>query len=207
MMTVRHEQAPPAPAEPASSAWDEVRRWRVQLRPHLISRRMSAKDPAARDTVVDRLRAVLPDVRGRTIGCYWPLKGELSLLGLMADLITAAGATIGLPVVVEKNRPIEFWKWHPDMRMTQGFWKIPQPVEREALVPDILLVPLVGFDARCYRLGYGGGYYDRTLAALDRKPLCIGVGFELGILRTIFPQPHDIPLDAIVTESLVRRRG
>ena len=65
------------------------------------------------------------------------------------------------------------------------------------------LAPLVGFDSCGYRLGYGGGYYDRTLAAATPKPLAIGVGFELSRLDTIHPQPHDVPMDFIVTEELV----
>jgi 5-formyltetrahydrofolate cyclo-ligase len=70
-----------------------------------------------------------------------------------------------------------------------------------------LIVPLLGFDAAGYRLGYGGGYYDRTLAAMAPRPLSIGVGYELGRLDTIHPQAHDIPLDAIVTENGSHRRS
>jgi 5-formyltetrahydrofolate cyclo-ligase len=73
--------------------------------------------------------------------------------------------------------------------------------------PTALLVPLVGFDRRGYRLGYGGGYYDRTLAAMGPKPFTIGIGYEIGCLETIHPQPHDIPMHAIVTGAgLVRPR-
>jgi 5-formyltetrahydrofolate cyclo-ligase len=71
--------------------------------------------------------------------------------------------------------------------------------------PSLLLIPLLGFDSQGYRLGYGGGYYDRTLAALRLKPLTIGIGYEAGRLETIQPQPHDIPLDAVVTESGITR--
>jgi 5-formyltetrahydrofolate cyclo-ligase len=83
--------------------------------------------------------------------------------------------------------------------MARGIWNIPIPRERNSVRPTALLVPLVGFDAAGYRLGYGGGYYDRPLATLVPKPLTIGVGYELGRLETIYPQPHDIPMDAIVT--------
>jgi 5-formyltetrahydrofolate cyclo-ligase len=69
-----------------------------------------------------------------------------------------------------------------------------------------VLAPLVGFDRQCYRLGYGGGYFDRTLAALAPRPLAIGVGFELSRIETIYPQPFDIPMNVVVTETKIRRR-
>ena len=72
--------------------------------------------------------------------------------------------------------------------------------------PSIVLAPLVGFDAACYRLGYGGGYFDRTLAALVPRPLAIGIGFAIQELETIHPQPFDVPMDLIVTEAGTRRR-
>ena len=85
--------------------------------------------------------------------------------------------------------------------MGRDLWKIPVPREREVLRPDALIVPLVGFDEERYRLGYGGDYYDRTLAVLAPRPYCIGLGFESGRLRSVFPQPHDTRMDVIVTEA------
>jgi 5-formyltetrahydrofolate cyclo-ligase len=79
------------------------------------------------------------------------------------------------------------------------------PADGEAVLPNVLVVPLVGFDVRGYRLGYGGGYYDRTLAAMPEKPLTIGVGFEMAKLHTIYPQSHDVPMDLIVTEHDIYR--
>src|ERR671925_309016 len=79
--------------------------------------------------------------------------------------------------------------------------------ERRVVRPTAFLVPLVGFDSDGYRLGYGGGYYDRTLSAVDPRPLTVGIGYEIGRLETIHPQPHDIPTDAIVTEAGVGRFG
>jgi 5,10-methenyltetrahydrofolate synthetase len=80
------------------------------------------------------------------------------------------------------------------------------PEKREIVTPSVVLAPVVGFDRDCYRLGYGGGYFDRTLAALSQKPLAIGVGFELQELETIYPQSFDVPMDLIVTETGARRR-
>jgi 5-formyltetrahydrofolate cyclo-ligase len=110
------------------------------------------------------------------------------------------GVRLALPVVVERARPLVFREWWPGIRMVPGIWGIPVPAEGDAVLPDALLAPLVGFDARGHRLGYGGGYYDRTLAALPERPLVIGVGFEPSGMETIHPQPHDIPMDLIVTE-------
>ncbi|MGE4010769.1 MAG: 5-formyltetrahydrofolate cyclo-ligase [Alphaproteobacteria bacterium] len=134
------------------------------------------------------------------IGFYWPIKGEIDLRAFMRNRVQH-GARAALPVVVEKGAPLEFWSWRPDMRLQRGVWHIPIPAERRPVRPSILLVALLGFDDAGYRLGYGGGYYDRTLAAMTPRPLTIGVGFESGRMATIYPQPHDIRLDAIATEA------
>ena len=85
--------------------------------------------------------------------------------------------------------------------MRAGVYDIPVPDGTEIVVPDMAVVPMNGFDARGYRLGYGGGFFDRTLAALERKPISIGVGFDLARMPTIHPQPHDVAMDFIVTEA------
>ena len=118
---------------------------------------------------------------------------------------TLASRTAALPVVVAKSEPVEFWRWQPGAAMQRGFWNIPIPAERHAVTPDALLIPLVGYDSAGFRLGYGGGYYDRTLAALAPRPFCIGAGYDSAELATIHPQPHDIPMDLIVTERRVLR--
>jgi 5-formyltetrahydrofolate cyclo-ligase len=85
-------------------------------------------------------------------------------------------------------------------------WNIPVPEKRNIVIPQAVLAPLVGFDRQGYRLGYGGGYFDRTLAALAPRPRAIGVGFELLQIETIYPQPFDFPMDVVVTEAEIRRR-
>jgi 5,10-methenyltetrahydrofolate synthetase len=85
--------------------------------------------------------------------------------------------------------------------MKRGVWNIPIPGKREVVIPDALVVPLVGFDDQQYRLGYGGGYYDRTIASMARRPFCAGLGYAEGKLPTIYPQPHDIPMSIIVTDQ------
>lgn len=106
-----------------------------------------------------------------------------------------------LPVVVARAAPLVFRPSAPDCQMEQGVWKIPVPVDGPEVTPDILLAPLVGRDGAGYRLGYGGDYFDRTLAALAVRPLVIGVGLAATHIHSIFPQPHDIAMDRIVTEA------
>jgi 5-formyltetrahydrofolate cyclo-ligase len=144
--------------------------------------------------------------RYRTLGLYSPMRGEIDVLDLAADHI-ARGGSLGLPVVVEKGAPVEFWRWHPGMPMALGIWNIPIPATRERIEPDALIVPLVGFDPALFRLGYGGGYYDRTLAQRPSKPCCIGLGYQSGILASIYPQPHDVPMDLIVTDEQFYAEG
>ncbi len=104
-------------------------------------------------------------------------------------------------MVVEKGAPLVFREWRPGIRMVPGIWQIPVPADGPAVAPDLVWVPLLGFDSAGYRLGYGGGYYDRTLGRALPRPLAIGIGYERVRLASIQPQPHDIPMDAIVTEA------
>jgi 5-formyltetrahydrofolate cyclo-ligase len=183
--------------------WDEVKRWRRARREELIGRRLALPQSERRDLqarIIGLLTARFPELARGLIGFYLPIRSEIGLHPLVRRLVEQ-GAGAALPVVVEKRRPLEFHAWRPGDRLERGFWDIPVPAERRVVRPTILLVPLVGFDPQGYRLGYGGGYYDRTLAAMRPRPRAIGVGYELGRLETIHPQPHDIPMDAIVTEA------
>lgn len=182
--------------------WEEVRPWRREQRAKLIAYRSGLpreQRDAVRDRVVPLLRQI-PGLTEATIGFYFPFKGEIDLRPLLRELV-AGGARAALPAVVEKAKPVEFRAWYPGVTMERGIWDIPVPAPGNPVRPTLLLVPLVGFDAAGYRLGHGGGYYDRTLAVLAPKPLCIGVGYEATRLDTIHPQPHDIPMDAIATEA------
>jgi 5-formyltetrahydrofolate cyclo-ligase len=161
---------------------------------------------AAGERMKDRLRASKRLPGYETLGIYWPIRGEIDVRDLAAEHVEAGGR-VALPVVVEKGAPVEFWRWEPGMQMQRGFWNIPVPPERAVLEPDALLVPLVGFDRNGYRLGYGGGYYDRTLAAAAKRPFCIGVGYAWSELATICPQPHDVPMDVIVTDEVLFERA
>jgi 5-formyltetrahydrofolate cyclo-ligase len=146
------------------------------------------------------LARVLDELRPVVLGGYWPIRREYNPLPLMQQL-REQGTQAALPAILEKNAPLEFRLWHPGVRLAVGAYDIPYPADGVIVIPDTLLVPLVGFDFAGYRLGYGGGYFDRTLAALEPRPRLVGIGFESGRLPTIYPQGHDIRMDRIVTEA------
>ncbi|WP_343079497.1 5-formyltetrahydrofolate cyclo-ligase [Ostreiculturibacter nitratireducens] len=187
---------------------DDVARWRQAERRRLLEAR--AEIPVARRGVIEaaliRHLSTLIDRRagdpaGLVISGFWPIKGEPDLRGWLAELHDK-GATVALPVVETRSAPLVFRRWAPGMRMVRGHWNIPvPPPEAPEVVPAITLAPLVGWDAEGYRLGYGGGYFDRTLAAFGQRPFAVGIGLQSARLATIHPQPHDIGLDAIVTEA------
>ncbi len=190
----------------------DVARWRRAERERLLAERraLSVADRTAIAQALARHLSRLVQERfgalkGRAISGYWPIKGEFDLRPLMADW-HAAGALVALPLVEVKAAPLVFRRWTPETRMVRGDWNIPvPPPEAERLTPEISLAPLVGWALRegggGWRLGYGGGYFDRTLAALAPRPFTIGVGINAARLATIYPQPHDIAFDAIVTEA------
>jgi 5-formyltetrahydrofolate cyclo-ligase len=186
----------------------ELRAWRRSERQRLLTLRTGAT-PAQRrqwgQEIERRLCLLLQDRPGIILGVYWPFQSEFDPRPLI-DWLIASGSAVALPAVVEKKSPLEYRAWRPGETLVDGVWNIPTPERREIVVPQAVLAPLVGFDGDCYRLGYGGGYFDRTLAALSPRPLAIGVGFELSQLETIHPQDFDIPMDLIVTEAGVRRR-
>jgi 5-formyltetrahydrofolate cyclo-ligase len=181
---------------------EDVRLWRRAKRTVLIERRL-AMPVEERAILSAAITAALAQVvlshGGMLIGFYWPFKGEYDPRPLARSLHDE-GMRLALPVVVEKAKPLIFREWHPGIPMAHGVWNIPVPADGKPISPDIVLAPLVAFDGQKYRLGYGGGSYDRTLAALAAKPLAVGVGFELSRIATIHPQSHDIPMDLIVTE-------
>jgi 5-formyltetrahydrofolate cyclo-ligase len=183
--------------------WPEIRQWRKEQREALLKARVNSGMARRREwneKIESHLRALLPRLRFQTVGFYWPFKGEFDARPLLSELI-ATGVTAALPVVVQPKMPLEFRRWTPESVMEPGVYGILIPRERDIVTPDLLLVPMVGSDAAGYRLGYGGGYYDRTLASISPKPYALGIAYELSRMETIFPQAHDIPMDAIITEA------
>jgi 5-formyltetrahydrofolate cyclo-ligase len=151
-----------------------------------------------------KLRTLLIERPVSTLGVYWPFQAEFDPRALI-DWVIAQGCAVALPVVVDKQGPLEYRAWRPSEPLVDGVWNIPIPEARRVVLPQAVLAPLVGFDRQCYRLGYGGGYFDRTLAAFATRPLAIGVGYEFSLIETIFPQSFDIPMDVIVTEARILR--
>lgn len=185
------------------SDWTDVKRWRKAERERLIAARLAVSADARTamsQRIGESLDAVIGDVAGRLVSLYWPFRGEPDLRPWLAS-VNERGGRAALPVVVEKGRPLVFRAYTPGDRLEKGVWNIPIPAEGDPVLPDIVISPIVGIDPGQYRLGYGGGFFDRTLAAMPFKPLVIGVGYELQRIATIYPQPHDIPMDRVVTEA------
>ncbi|AKH99576.1 5,10-methenyltetrahydrofolate synthetase [Hoeflea sp. IMCC20628] len=180
--------------------WKDVSTFRKSERQRLYAARqaVSLDDRKAMSARISaRLTDMLADVSDRTIAVYWPIRGELNLHPWMVEA-SERGAQICLPVVVEKNQPVEFHRWTPNCAMAKGIWNIPVPAVPEPVVPDVVIVPLLGVDEQGFRLGNGGGYYDRTLTRLAGDLLIIGVGQPFARMKTIFPMPWDIPMKTIV---------
>ena len=192
----------------AMPAPENLAAWRRAQRNALLARRM-ALEPDLRAqyqaTIMATLLAQFVPETDTVVALYWPFKGEFDPRHVVHRW-RERGVRSVLPVVLEKAQPLQFLEWWPGVATRPGVFDLPVPQGTAVLVPDLILMPPIGFDAQCYRLGYGGGYYDRTLAGLrGRKVQRIGVGFELGRIDTIHPQNYDIPMDLVVTEAGVFR--
>ncbi|MGD8323633.1 MAG: 5-formyltetrahydrofolate cyclo-ligase [Gammaproteobacteria bacterium] len=187
-------------SEPATS---NVKAWRRAERSAQLERRLTLTVEQRRDNSASITRNVseaIGEMTGICVSLYWPIRGEPDTRKLL-DEITRSGGRCALPVVVERGRPLEFREWRPGDRLTRGIWNIPVPSDGANVVPDVIIAPVVAFDRACYRLGYGGGYFDRTLSLISGEALVLGVGYAMAEIQTIRPQSHDIPMDAIVTEN------
>ncbi len=177
--------------------------FRAALRREKLAARV-ALDPAAHDALsvaLERhLSALLRPLALQTLAFCAPVRGEFDARPLASRLI-GLGWHAAMPVVTAVDAPMHFHAWTPASVMGTDRYGIPIPADGAAVIPDIVLLPLLAFDAQGFRLGYGGGYFDRTLAAMAPRPQAIGVGFELGRVADIRPQAHDVRLDAIVTEA------
>jgi len=179
----------------------DVPRWRKAERERLLAARLKLSleyrtaQTAAIGEALDRL---VPPGSATILSVYWPIRAEPDLRAWMRAK-WEQGIRIALPVAVALGQPLEFREWRPDARMARGLWKIPYPADGAEVAPTVVLAPVIGFDAAHYSLGYGGGFFDRTLARMADKPLVIGLGFPSASIPTIHPQPHDIPMSTIVT--------
>ena len=185
-----------------------LKAWRRSERERLIAARL-AINPEILDSWRRRMDGYLersfPGLAGCRLAFCWPIKGEYDARHL-ARTLRARGALTALPVVIAPRTPLVFREWHPGIELAKGALDIPYPVGSQQITPEAVLLPMNGWDARGYRLGYGAGFFDRTLASLAKKPLVIGVSYELAKMDTIHPQSWDIPVDYLVTERGVYRR-
>ncbi len=175
--------------------------WRRALRQEMAARRASLGDPehaALSARIIAHAEAAL--ARPAIAAFCWPIKHEPDVRALLQSW-REAGVRAALPAVVAEKAALRFREWTPDTPLAADRYGIPTPTAGDWLTPDLILLPLNGFDSAGYRLGYGGGYFDRTLAALSPRPLAVGVGFEINRVASIRPQPHDQRLDWIITES------
>ncbi len=202
--------------------------WRKSERRRLIAEREavpSSQRAAWAQRIDAHLQRGFPQLTQACVAFCWPYRGEYDARNLVRQL-HQAGARIALPVVVASGSPLLFRQWTPDTPLLSGPLDIPYPgAQSPQLQPSHVLLPVVGIDAAGYRLGYGGGYFDRTLAALaatglatglatdpatpapgKSAPLVIATGYELCRIPSIAPQSHDIPMDWLVTERGLYRR-
>ncbi len=185
------------------NTWEDITAWRKVRRAELIARRVAlSREQRApwNERITELLWEGCPIARGMVVGFCWPFNAEFDARFVIRRW-RGQGAAAALPEVVAKGQPLRFLKWWPGVTMVRGVYDIPVPSGSDVVVPDIALVPMNGFDERGYRLGYGGGYFDRTLAAGEPRMLAIGIAYELARLPSIYPQAHDIAMDFVVTEA------
>jgi 5,10-methenyltetrahydrofolate synthetase len=170
-------------------------------RDRLLVLRRELPDRATREAALQaRVAQWLAQADARAVGFYWPVRGEPDLRGALADwLVGDARRVAALPVIVGET--LEFHQWRPDGMVQAGAFGIPVPAHGRLVQPDCLLIPCVGFDNLRHRLGYGGGYYDRTFASLVPWPLAVGIAFDATRVDSIDPQSHDLQLDVVLTDA------
>ena len=204
---------------------------KLSLRKALVQARLDMPDRLEKADLLQRvMRIWLVGSPHEVIGAYWPIKGEFdplpalyrwqedAILNLDSDsnmplaqannaqLATESIASrsprkIGLPVVDKVHKTLVFHAWYPGCPMEEDAYGIPKPKYTEVVVPTLLFVPCVGYGPGGYRLGYGGGFYDRTLATLQPKPVTVGLGYTQGWLPDFEPEPHDMALDALLNDN------
>ena len=204
---------------------------KLSTRKALIEERLNLPDRLQRADALQRvMRIWLFDKPDTVVGAYWPIKGEFDPLPALyrwqedatlnedsqsktglnpesrSQLATESIAgrsprKIGLPVVNKLHKTLTFHAWYPGCPMEEDAYGIPKPKNTELIVPTLLFVPCVGYGPGGFRLGYGGGFYDRTLATLQPRPVTVGLGYTHGWLPDMEPEPHDIPLDALLNDN------
>ncbi len=198
------------------------------LRQRLVQERLHLPDRLERIARLQQvMRMWLMDRQDAVVGAYWPIKGEFdplpalyrwqedAVLGSSIHTLEDAAVKqnlnllnpsdqqrrIGLPVVNKEHKTLIFYSWYPGCPMETDAYDIPKPKDTAIVVPTLLFVPCVGYAPGGYRLGYGGGFYDRTLATLQPKPFTVGLAYSNALVPDFQPEAHDVPLDAILTDA------
>jgi 5,10-methenyltetrahydrofolate synthetase len=183
--------APKAPSDPARGA----------LRAKLLAARNELTDREARSRVVsDRLLRWLRTMPLQRLAFYWPTRGEPDVTAAITTWL-AEDPKRGAALPVIAGQLLEFAPWRPRTPMKPGEFGIQVPDTAQRVKPQLLVIPCVGIDEQRHRLGYGAGFYDRTLAAMSVRPSTVGIAFDCGRVKSIGPRPHDIQLDLGITES------
>ena len=199
----------PPPAAGQQGVDPDLHAHKLALRKKLLASRLAMPERAWRCELLQRvMRVWLIERPDTVIGAYWPIKGEFDPLPSLhrwkedGELLDQAQRRrIGLPVVDKQHKTLTFHAWYPGCPMEEDAYGIPKPKDTELIVPTLLFVPCVGYGPGGYRLGYGGGFYDRTLATLNPKPFTVGLGFTVGFVDDFEPEAHDLPLDSILNEN------
>lgn len=188
----------------------EHRRRKADTRGIALARRDGLSDGAraAAATALAKAADVLGDVRGCVVSGFWPIRGEIDPRSLMARL-EDRGAMLALPVMIDRET-LEFRRWRAGQNLHAAKFGVMEPGPDAAMVePGVMLVPLAAFDDGFNRIGYGAGFYDRAIARLTklgRRPRLVGLAFDCQRADVVPTEPHDEPLDMIITETGVLER-
>ena len=179
---------------------------RAELRTRLIAARQALPDRLERAVQLQNvLRVWLVGRYETSIGAYWPIKGEFDPLPALYRWTEGAreGTTrrLGLPVADRDSGSLRFHVWFPGCPTELDAYDIPKPKDTEEFVPELLVVPCLGYGPAGVRLGYGGGFFDRTLQAIRPRPVTVGVSYRHGFLPLLLPTERDFQLDAMLTED------
>ncbi|WP_374642319.1 5-formyltetrahydrofolate cyclo-ligase [Tabrizicola sp.] len=167
--------------------------------------RRAAAYAAGQGQAAEILADFLAPHRGKVLSGYMPMRSEIDPLPAMA----AHQGPVGVPVILEKAAPLRFREWSPGCRLVEGAFRAMIPEEGAWIEPEVMIVPMLAFDARGYRLGYGGGFYDRTLELLRARGPVLAVGFAFSAqeVAEVPVDAFDQRLDAVVTEKGVTLFG
>ena len=166
---------------------------------------LNSTRPDAAKAVAEHFFRAVPLDPSHIVAGYWRIKDEMDCQPILIRLMDS-NQPVCLPVVLGDDMPLELRLWEQGTPLYEaGFGTLAPSELAPQVVPDVILMPLLGFDSRGTRLGYGGGYYDRTLERLGKRPRLVGLAFAAQELDDIPHEAHDVPLDMVITEQGVRQ--